>query len=59
MSGTPPAEDDDELDGCELNFAEDAVDDETAELLPLFPDGVADEEKARQWNELFGQGTTS
>ncbi len=34
-------EDDDELDGCEIDFAAEADDEETAELRPLFPDGVA------------------
>ncbi len=41
--------DDDEIDGCELDFAEAAVDEDTAELLALFPDGVADEAKAAEW----------
>lgn len=45
---------DDELDGCDLDFAEAAVSDEEAEYLPLFPDGVPDEDKAREWQELFG-----
>lgn len=51
-------DEDDEIDGCELDFAEDAVDDETVDLLPLFPDGVADDRRAEEWRELFGQGTT-
>ena len=33
----------DDLDGCDLDFAEDADDEETAELRPLFPEGVADD----------------
>lgn len=45
-------EDDDLLDGCELDFAAAAVDDETGELLALFPDGVADPERERAWIEL-------
>ena len=39
---TPPAHDhdhDDELDGCDIDFQEFAVDHETASLLPLFPQG--------------------
>jgi hypothetical protein len=47
-----PDVDDDELDGCELDFTEDPNDDETAELLALFPDGVADPAKAAEWEAL-------
>lgn len=36
---TPDHEDDDQLDGCDIDFTEHAVDEETAALLPLFPDG--------------------
>lgn len=43
---------DDFLDGCDLDFTEDTVDDEEAELLALFPDGQADEAKAEAWREL-------
>jgi len=32
-------DDRDDLDGCDLDFTEDAVDEETADLLALFPDG--------------------
>lgn len=32
--------DDDELDGCDIDFEQHAVDDETASLLPLFPEGL-------------------
>lgn len=42
----------DELDGCEIDFAAEADDDETAALRPLFPDG--DPSTADQWRELFG-----
>lgn len=45
----PP--DDDFLDHPE-HMRDGAVDDETAELLPLFPDG--DPAKAAEWRELFG-----
>lgn len=48
-----PNEDDDQLDGCELDFAADAVDDNTAALLPLFPTGEADEARAAEWRALF------
>ena len=41
----------DDLDGCDIDFAEHADDDETAALRPLFPDG--DEAKAGEWQELF------
>jgi hypothetical protein len=34
---------DDQLDGCDIDFAEDPDDDETAELRALFPEGVADD----------------
>jgi len=47
----PMPEDDDTLDGCELDFNEDADDDETAELRPLFPDG--DPSAEAEWRELF------
>lgn len=49
---TTPPDDPDDLDGCEIgDVAPD--DDETADLRALFPDGVADEAKATEWNELF------
>lgn len=47
---------DDELDGCGLDFTEDAASDEEVELLPLFPDAVPDPEKAAAWRELFEAG---
>lgn len=53
----PGTDHDDEIDGCELDFAEHAVDDETAELLPLFPHGTDTpdlEAKAAAWRELAG-----
>lgn len=46
----------DYLDGCELDFAEDAVDDDTAALLPLFPQGEDTpnlEAKAAEWAKVF------
>jgi len=36
-------DDDDELDGCDIDFAEHADDEETAELRALFPEGEADD----------------
>lgn len=45
------AEDDDFLDGCDEDFTLDPVDDETAELLPLFPD--SDPSYADRWREVF------
>jgi hypothetical protein len=44
--------DDDELDGCDVDLAALADDDETAELRALFPDG--DASSAAEWQELFG-----
>ena len=43
---------DDELDGCEADFAALAVPDEVADLLPLFPDGVASEAAAEAWRQI-------
>lgn len=37
------------LDGCELDFTEDADDEETAALRPLFPDGVPSD----KWAGVF------
>lgn len=42
----------DDVDGCGLDFAADAVDDETASLLPLFPDSVPDDARAQGWRDL-------
>lgn len=50
--------DDDEIDGCELDFEQFAVDEETQELLPLFPDGIATPEKVAEWQavaEMLGE----
>lgn len=47
-------DDDDFVDGCGIDFAENPDDDETAELRPLFPDGVEDAAKAAAWRELAG-----
>lgn len=44
-----PAHEHDEIDGCELDFAAAAVDEDHAELLALFPDGKKDEAKAAEW----------
>lgn len=43
--------DEDELDGCDLDFNQEADDDETAELRPLFPEG--DPAAAEEWKALF------
>lgn len=43
---------DDDLDGCDVDFLEFAVDEETEELLALFPTGEADEELAQKWRDL-------
>lgn len=45
-------DDDDFIDGCEVDFTVDPDDDETAELRPLFPDGTADDGKADEWRAL-------
>ena len=42
-------DDDDTLDGCELDFTTDADDPLTAALRPLFPDGVASD----KWEGVF------
>lgn len=50
--------DDDELDGCELDFTVDPDDDETAELRPLFPQGLETpdlEAKAQEWRAVAEQ----
>ena len=48
----PSDADEEELDGCDLDFRQFAVDAETAELLPLFPDSVVDETVAAEWRAL-------
>ena len=45
-------DDDDTIDGCEVDFTEDPDDDLTASLRPLFPSG--DPEEAEKWIALFG-----
>lgn len=53
-----PEPDDDDLDGCELDFAGVAVSDEEAELLPLFPQGADTpdlEAKAAEWREVLAE----
>ena len=52
----PDESDAPDTDGCELDFTEDADDDETASLRPLFPDG--DSSKEEEWRELFPEGPT-
>lgn len=49
-------EDDETLDGCDLDFAEAAEDQETAALRQLFPDGEPDETLAEQYRALAGGG---
>lgn len=44
--------DNDELDGCELDFAEAAEDEETSSLRRLFPDGEPDQELAETYRAL-------
>lgn len=44
--------DDDAFDLCDLDFTEFAVSDETADLLALFPDSVADEATAQRWRDF-------
>ena len=53
-------EDDDFMDGCELDFAEDPTDDETVELMPLFAEAldpstdVTVEQAEAEWKALLG-----
>lgn len=56
----PEADDDDFLDGCELDFAADgATTDEEVELLPLFAEALDPndpktvEQAEAEWRELF------
>jgi hypothetical protein len=49
----PNEQDGPEADGCELDFKQDADDDETAELRALFPDGDASTEE--EWKALFSE----
>jgi peptidoglycan hydrolase-like protein with peptidoglycan-binding domain len=53
MSDTPVIEDDDFLDGCELDFTVEPDDDETAELRALFPSGEDDAALEQDWRALF------
>lgn len=46
---------DDALDGCEIDFESEAVDDIESELLALFPDG--DPSKEAEWRALFPEVT--
>lgn len=49
--------DDDDLDACDIDFAAEAVTDEEAELLPLFPQGADTpdlEARAAEWREVLG-----
>lgn len=45
-------EDEDFLDGCDIDYAEHAISEEEQELFPLFPNGK-DEALEAQWKELF------
>lgn len=49
-------DEDDMLDGCELDFTDDPDDDETAQLRPLFPEGLDTpnlDQKAQEWQEVL------
>lgn len=48
-------DDQDQLDGCELDFTEGADDEATAALRPLFPDG--DPATEPEWRALFPEVT--
>ena len=45
----PEQDDDDTLDGCDLDFSEDPDDEQTAQLRALFPDGVPSD----KWEGVF------
>lgn len=47
-------EDDDMLDGCDIDFAAEADDEATQAMRPLFPTGVADPELAQKYRRLGG-----
>lgn len=47
--------DDDFLDGCEIDFAEHADDEETQLLRPLFPRGLDDAHLEEEWRQIFEQ----
>ena len=46
-----------DLDGCELDFTEDADSEMTAAMRPLFPDGKQKAKRKREWEELFGDAS--
>lgn len=46
----------DDLDGCDIDFAEYAEDDEISQLRVLFPDGEATDEETEFWNVLAQGG---
>lgn len=53
MCGVPkPKDDDDQIDGCALDFAEAPDDELTASLRSLFPDGKKDPKKEALYKEL-------
>lgn len=43
----------DDMDGCEIDYAAEALTEEEQDLFPLFPDGP-DPVKEAEWKELFG-----
>lgn len=52
MSDAEVEDDRDDLDGCEINFADYEDDEETQLLRPLFPEGVPDPELAEKYRVL-------
>lgn len=50
----PDPDDDDQLDGCDIDMAAEADDEETAALRPLFPHG--DPSTAPEWQALADAG---
>lgn len=50
----PEIEDDGHLDGCEIDFTEHAVDDETAAVVAMFAD--VPEERLEQLAEFYRKG---
>lgn len=55
MTPVDPTLDDDFLDGCELDFAAEADDEETQSLRALFPRGTEDSHLESEWRALFEQ----
>jgi len=51
MTDADVSEEQPETDACDLDFTEDADDEETASLRPLFPEGNPNTEQA--WRDLF------